>query len=72
LEYFAFDPAGNILGENGGSGQATGDRLLFSGDRKFSYDRCGNRVREVRGAGGRVETLYHYRADNQLEGSKNL
>lgn len=65
-EYFAFDPAGNILGENDEAGRAVGDRLLFSGDRKFSYDRCGNRVREIRGAGGGVETLYRYRADNQL------
>ncbi|MGI4797028.1 MAG: RHS repeat-associated core domain-containing protein, partial [Janthinobacterium lividum] len=67
-ESFVFDPAGNILGSDadGGGGAAIGDRLLIRGDRKFEYDGCGNRIREVRGAGGTVERLYRYRADNQL------
>ncbi|MGI4745653.1 MAG: DUF6531 domain-containing protein [Janthinobacterium lividum] len=70
-EHFAFDPAGNILGASSDSGAGTpgvaiGDRLLMRGDRKFEYDGCGNRVREVRGAGGNVERIYRYRADNQL------
>ncbi len=66
-ESFVVDPAGNILGDGGeGTGAAIGDRLLIRGDRKFDYDGCGNRVREVRGAGGGVERLYRYRADNQL------
>ncbi|MGI4792751.1 MAG: RHS repeat-associated core domain-containing protein, partial [Janthinobacterium lividum] len=67
-ESFVFDPAGNILGSgaDGGGGAAVGDRLLIRGDRKFEYDGCGNRIREVRGAGGKVERLYRYRADNQL------
>ena len=67
-ESFVVDPAGNILGDAGvgGTGAAIGDRLLIRGDRKFEYDGCGNRVREVRGAGGGVERLYRYRADNQL------
>ena len=59
-ERFVIDPAGNILGASSDSGAgtpgvATGDRLLLRGDRKFEYDGCGNRVREVRGAGGKVE-----------------
>ena len=70
-EHFVIDPAGNILTASGDSGAgtlgvATGDRLLLRGDRKFEYDGCGNRVREVRGASGQVERLYRYRADNQL------
>jgi RHS repeat-associated protein len=65
-ETFSFDPAGNLLGGNGASGRAIGDRLLMYGDRKFEYDRCGNRVREVRGAGGGVEVRYGYGPDNQL------
>ncbi len=70
-ERFVIDPAGNILGASSDSGAgtpgvATGDRLLLRGDRKFEYDGCGNRVREVRGAGGNAERLYRYRADNQL------
>ena len=70
-ERFVVDPAGNILGGSGdvdpsAAGVATGDRLLLRGDAKFEYDGCGNRVREVRGAGGNVERLYRYRADNQL------
>lgn len=70
-EQFVIDPAGNILGASsdegaGTPGVAKGDRLLMRGDRKFEYDGCGNRVREIRGAGGNVERLYRYRADNQL------
>ena len=67
-ERFVFDPAGNILGSDadGGTGAAIGDRLLIRGDARFEYDGCGNRIREVRGAGGNVERLYRYRADNQL------
>ena len=67
-EHFVIDPAGNILGSSSDSGPgiATGDRLLLRGDAKFEYDGCGNRIREVRGAGGNVERLYRYRADNQL------
>ena len=67
-ESFVFDPAGNILGSDadGGTGAAIGDRLLIRGDARFEYDGCGNRIREVRGAGGNVERLYRYRADNQL------
>lgn len=66
-ESFVFDPAGNILGSAGQSGGvATGDRLLMLGDRKFEYDGCGNRVREVRGAGGGVAVSYAYGPDNQL------
>ncbi len=70
-ERFVVDPAGNILESSsdsgaGSPGVATGDRLLLRGDAKFEYDGCGNRVREVRGAGGNLERLYCYRADNQL------
>ena len=66
-ESFSFDPAGNILGEAGQTGgSAPGDRLMLYGDRKFEYDSCGNRVRELRGAGGGVEVLYEYGPDNQL------
>ncbi len=56
-ESFVFDPAGNLIGSDGASGVARGDRLLMMGDRKFEYDGCGNRVREVRGAGGGVEVV---------------
>ena len=66
-ERFVFDPAGNILGEaDAAEGIAVGDRLLLRGDRKFEYDGCGNRVREVRGAAGGVELLYRYDAGNRL------
>jgi len=66
-ESFDFDPAGNILGESRQVGAvAPGDRLTMYGDRKFEYDGCGNRVREVRGAGGGVEVLYKYGPNNQL------
>ncbi len=67
-EAFVIDPAGNILAGTGeASGVAVGDRLLFRGDRKFEYDGCGNRVREVRGAGGGVVVDYRYGPDNQLK-----
>ncbi len=61
------DPAGNILGDgDAAEGIAVGDRLLLRGDRKFEYDGCGNRVREVRGAAGGIELLYRYDAGNRL------
>ena len=65
-ESFVFDPADNLIGGGGATGSATGDRLLVMGDRKFEYDDCGNRVHEIRGAGGGVEVRYDYGPDNQL------
>lgn len=68
-ESFVFDPAGNIVGADGEArGIAIGDRLQVRGDAKFEYDRCGNRIRERRGAGGGVVVDYSYGPDNQLAG----
>jgi RHS repeat-associated protein len=69
-ESFVTDPAGNILasGPDAGfwGGEAKGDRLLVHGDRKFEYDRFGNRVKEWRAAGGAVTVTYRYGAENRL------
>ncbi|MDR3435273.1 RHS repeat-associated core domain-containing protein [Telmatospirillum sp.] len=69
-ETFVVDPAGNILASGPDAafwgGVATGDRLLVHGDRKFDYDRYGNRVKEWRAAGGAVTLDYRYDADNRL------
>ena len=65
-ESFVVDPAGNILssGTDGlfWGGEAKGDRLLVHGDRKFTYDDRGNRIREVRAAGGAVQVDYRQRS----------
>jgi len=71
-ENFSFDPAGNILGINETSQQSTqsdnasGNRLKMQGDRKFSYDERGNLIKELRGKGGKLSTLFEYNLQNQL------
>ena len=73
-EQFVHDPAGNLLGSpdevNGQnrSGQVTGNRLNFQGDRHYSYDDQGNRVEERRGKDGRQTTRYRYDHQNRLTG----
>lgn len=73
-EQFVHDPAGNLLGSpeevNGQnrSGQVTGSRLNFQGDRHYSYDDQGNRVEERRGKDGRQTTRYRYDHQNRLTG----
>ncbi len=66
-ERFSFDPAGNLMGQNGEiDGQAEGNRLSMQGDRKFTYDARGNLVKECRGKGGKRETRFDYNLQNQL------
>ncbi|RYY76051.1 MAG: RHS repeat protein [Gammaproteobacteria bacterium] len=67
-EKFVFDPAGNLLGqEKNDAGKATqGNRLTLQGDRKFEYDARGNLVRETRGKGGKLKTVYEYNFNNHL------
>ncbi|VAW70167.1 Rhs-family protein [hydrothermal vent metagenome] len=70
-ETFDFDPAGNILGINetrtkDSPSKVKGNRLTLQGDRKFSYDSRGNLIKEVRGKGGKLETLFEYNLQNQL------
>ncbi|WP_198263023.1 RHS repeat-associated core domain-containing protein [sulfur-oxidizing endosymbiont of Gigantopelta aegis] len=46
--------------------QVTGNRLAFQGDKKFTYDRRGNLIKELRGKGGQLQTEFSYNASNQL------
>ena len=68
VENFVFDPAGNLLTQQKQSTGTTtrGNRLSLQGDRKFEYDARGNLVRETRGKGGKLETLFKYNLNNQL------
>ncbi|HWV15048.1 MAG TPA: RHS repeat-associated core domain-containing protein [Cellvibrio sp.] len=67
-EHFVFDPAGNLLAQSKKeTGNTTrGNRLNLQGDRKFEYDARGNLIRETRGKGGKLETLFTYNLNNQL------
>lgn len=67
-ENFVFDPAGNLLGQKKSeSGTAKrGNRLQMQGDRKFEYDARGNLIRETRGKGGKLKTVFEYNLNNQL------
>ena len=67
-EHFVFDPAGNLLGQQkSDTGKSTrGNRLQMQGDRKFDYDARGNLIREARGKGGKLETIFEYNFSNQL------
>lgn len=66
-ENFNFDPAGNILGVNESSKQSPqGNRLDMQGDRKFNYDERGNLIKETRGKGGKLNTVFNYNLQNQL------
>ncbi|MEW5755123.1 MAG: RHS repeat-associated core domain-containing protein [Pseudomonadota bacterium] len=69
-EFFAFDPAGNLLSITddlpAAPGLVKGNRLLLQGDKKFEYDARGNLVRETRGQGGALEQRYSYTLSNQL------
>ena len=67
-EHFIFDPAGNLLGQQKSeTGKTTrGNRLQMQGDRKFDYDARGNLIREARGKGGKLETIFEYNFSNQL------
>ncbi|GAA6167986.1 hypothetical protein NBRC116591_17970 [Sessilibacter corallicola] len=46
--------------------QAQGNRLVFQGDRHFTYDQRGNLIKEARGKNGKLITSYTYNAQNQL------
>ncbi len=66
-EQFLFDPASNLLSNDGQAvGKSEGNRLLMRGDRKFTYDKRGNLIQENRGKEGKLQTRYHYNLDNQL------
>jgi RHS repeat-associated protein len=66
-EVFAFDPASNIIINDGKqAGYTQGGRLQMQGDRHFEYDDAGNLIRERRGKGGKLVTEYHYNLQNQL------
>ncbi|WP_096086538.1 RHS repeat-associated core domain-containing protein [Agaribacterium haliotis] len=66
-ELFYFDPASNLVSQEGqGKGRADGNRLTLLGDRKFSYDKRGNLIKENRGKEGKLETRYQYDNDNRL------
>ncbi|HED35314.1 MAG TPA: hypothetical protein ENJ08_14050, partial [Gammaproteobacteria bacterium] len=75
-ESFSFDPAGNITGINetrrkprlvkNSPKKTAGNRLAMQGDRKFTYDECGNLIKEVRGKGGKLKTEFEYNLQNQL------
>lgn len=67
-ETFVFDPAGNLLTQQKKEhGKTThGNRLTLQGDRKFEYDARGNLIREIRGKGGKLETVFEYNFNNQL------
>lgn len=67
-EAFAFDPAGNILGDvaNPRDVSVKGGRLLMQGDNHFQYDDAGNRIRMERGWGGLNAFDYAYDDQNQL------
>lgn len=68
IENFVFDPAGNLLTQQKKEqGKTTrGNRLTLQGDRKFEYDARGNLIRETRGKGGKLETVFEYNFNNQL------
>ncbi len=58
-EVFAFDPASNIIINDGKqAGYTQGGRLQMQGDRHFEYDDAGNLIRERRGKGGKLVTEY--------------
>ncbi|MES2822780.1 MAG: M35 family metallo-endopeptidase [Pseudomonadota bacterium] len=67
-ENFVFDPAGNLLAQQKNSAGKTtrGNRLALQGDRKFEYDARGNLIRETRGKGGKLETVFEYNFNNQM------
>ncbi len=67
-EMFAFDPAGNILGDvaNPNDASVEGGRLLMQGDNHYTYDDAGNRVHLERGWGGINAFDYEYDHQNQL------
>lgn len=67
-EEFIFDPASNLLAQSKKQhGKTTnGNRLAIQGDRKFEYDARGNLIRETRGKGGKLETVFTYNFSNQL------
>lgn len=67
-ENFVFDPAGNLLSQqkNTAGNTSRGNRLMLQGDRKFEYDARGNLIRETRGKGGKLETIFEYNFNNQL------
>lgn len=69
-EFFAFDPAGNILAvaenDEAVAGLVKGNRLLMQADRKFLYDARGNLLKESRGKAGKLHKAYTYNLHNQL------
>lgn len=52
--------------QTGAGKNAKGNRLSFQGDRKFTYDARGNLIREARGKGGKLVTVFAYNLNNQL------
>ena len=70
-ERFAFDPASNLIDSQeplnqSRTAQQTGNRLRFHGDKKYTYDRSGNLIKECRGKNGCRVTQFKYNAQNQL------
>lgn len=69
-EFFAFDPAGNLLAMSDNAptapGLVKGNRLLIQGDKKFTYDARGNLVQETRGQDGKQIKRFTYNLNNQL------
>ena len=69
-EFFAFDPAGNLLAMSDNAptapGRVQGNRLLLQGDKKFTYDARGNLVQETRGQDGKHVKRFTYNLNNQL------
>ena len=69
-EFFAFDPAGNLLSVTDSPtstpGLVKGNRLLIQGDKKFEYDARGNLTQESRGQDGQLKKRFTYNLNNQL------
>ncbi|WBS02106.1 DUF6531 domain-containing protein [Pseudoduganella sp. SL102] len=65
-EYFAFDPAGNLIGGQPGHAVANvrGNRLAVYQDLRYEYDAHGNVTSRLKGAHERA--AYTWNADHQL------
>jgi RHS repeat-associated protein len=68
-EYFAHDPAGNLLMQDRpGPTTLKGNRLLKEGDRHYDYDAFGNLTRERRAKAQCLVTEYRYDSQHRLIG----
>lgn len=65
-EYFAFDPAGNLLEDRPGvPGKVSGNRLAVYQDLRYEYDVHGNVTTRRKGA--HEQACYAWNADHQLQ-----